>query len=136
MGTIRKKITSRLDEFLEEFPDLKQLEQENDKDLVFEKYDRKKIWEELIKQGMDESVQPVSKKIHKPGYEAGMERLEDFCTNKSRLNQYAKLANDPNAGANSSLSVYFRFGQITAHRAALRVHEEKARGGLAKESVD
>lgn len=140
--TIRKKITSRLDEFLDEFPDLKQLEQSKDnlETADVATYDRKRIWDELLEQGMDTSVDPVSERIHKPGYEAGMERLEDFCTNRNRLAKYSSLSNDPNASANSSLSVYFHFGQITAHRAALRVHQEKTLGGKSlkgfKESVD
>jgi deoxyribodipyrimidine photo-lyase len=63
----------------------------------------------------DHDVPPV--KLLKPGQKAALNMLYDFL--QVRLPQYNDARNDPNASAQSNLSPYLHFGQISAQRVAL-----------------
>ena len=65
---------------------------------------------------VDESVEPV--KEVEPGYEAGMNRLGNFL--EAGLDAYDKNRNDPSLSAQSGLSPYLHFGQISPQFAALQ----------------
>jgi len=55
----------------------------------------------------------------KAGYFAGMDKLHDFLG--KRLVNYAKHRNNPNFDAQSGLSAYINYGQISARRIAMEV---------------
>ncbi len=54
-----------------------------------------------------------------PGESAGLDALRDFVD--GRLKGYAENSSDPNSEAESGLSPYLHFGQLSAQRAALEV---------------
>lgn len=59
-----------------------------------------------------------------PGKTEGMKKLEEFI--EERLTGYAERRNDPVADAQSGLSPYLHFGQISAQRVAWEVKRSKA----------
>jgi deoxyribodipyrimidine photo-lyase len=123
--TIRPKIHKRLPEFLEDFPKLKKMssfvEFKNEKDINWSK-----ITNNLK---VDFSVEEVD--WIKPGEKNAVKSLDIFI--KNRLGSYAEFRNDPTKDAQSNLSPYLHFGQLSALRAALHVMKF-AENNPAKES--
>ncbi|KAF7223229.1 CPD photolyase [Nothobranchius furzeri] len=121
--TIRGKITSRLPEFLTDFP-------------AVEKHPHTAVrtakpvdWDEaLASLDVDRSVEEPQ--WAKPGTAAGMAMLESFID--VRLKLFNTHRNDPNAAALSQLSPWIRFGHLSAQRVALQV---RRCGKNATESV-
>uniref|UniRef100_W5MPU1 Deoxyribodipyrimidine photo-lyase n=1 Tax=Lepisosteus oculatus TaxID=7918 RepID=W5MPU1_LEPOC len=116
--TIRKKITSKLPDFLKEFP------------LVAEHPHRaskpaKPIdWEQARSSlAVDRSVKEVS--WARPGAAAGLEVLESFIDH--RLKDFATQRNNPNGEALSNLSPWLHFGQVSAQRVVLEVRRHGRR---------
>lgn len=110
--TIRPKINRLLDEFLDDFP----LPEINKASLpvVAAHVD----WTEIEKSlQIDFSVGEIDWLI--PGEAAALEILEDFLDNK--LTEYNEKRNDPTLKAQSELSPYIHFGQISAQRIALTI---------------
>ncbi|XP_050348781.1 deoxyribodipyrimidine photo-lyase isoform X2 [Nymphalis io] len=116
--TIRNKITSKLEEFLTEFPPVI-------KHPYSSKFEPEPInWEEALKtRKADESVLPVN--WAKPGYDYALQVLKSFID--ERLKIYATKRNDPTQNALSNLSPWFHFGQISVQRVALCVQEYKSK---------
>ncbi|XP_026486628.1 deoxyribodipyrimidine photo-lyase isoform X1 [Vanessa tameamea] len=116
--TIRNKITSKLEEFLTEFPPVI-------KHPYTSKFKPEPIdWEEAIKsRDADETVKPVDWAT--PGYECALQVLKSFID--KRLKIYATKRNDPTQNALSNLSPWFHFGQISVQRVALCVQEYKSK---------
>ncbi len=112
--TIRPKIHRLLDEYLIEFPELKK--QSATWSYKEDKTDWKKIRSQL---DIDHSVKAVD--WIKPGEKAAEKMLEDFLTH--RLAAYNKDRNDPTKDAQSDLSPYIHFGQISTQRIALEVEK-------------
>lgn len=107
--TIRPKIHKALLEFMDEFP---KLEKMTTSEISSDKTDWNKI-EKSLKLNRD--VKEVD--WIKPGEGAAIKTLEDFLKNK--FDKYNELRNDPTKNAQSNLSPYLHFGQISAQRIAL-----------------
>ncbi len=113
--TIRPKITKMLPEFLTDFPKLKKQRKNNFQN---EKIDWEKAYKSL---SVDFSVTPV--KWIKPGETEAKKILSNFLNKK--IKNYSKERNDPNKEAQSNLSPYLHFGQISAQRVAFLVKRKK-----------
>lgn len=108
--TFRPKVNRLLGEFLTDFPRLSKHPHRFAGDLP------QSGWDHLAgEMAADKSVPPVTTFI--PGEKAALETLKSFV--RDRLSVYADKRNDPNAGAQSGLSAYLHFGQISAQRVAL-----------------
>ena len=121
--TIRPKIHKALIEFMDEFPSLKKM---NSTNLVTGKIDWNKI-EKLL------SVNREVKEVQwiKPGESEAIKSLKNFLKNK--FDKYNELRNDPTKDAQSNLSAYLHFGQISAQRVALNT--QKINGNKESEKV-
>ena len=108
--TIRPKINKKLPEFLDLYPELK-------KQKKSENFSSNKItWKEVINTlQINFDVKEVN--WINPGSKAALKTLEDFLKNK--LENYSDERNDPNKDAQSNLSPYLHFGQISAQRVVL-----------------
>ncbi len=114
--TIRPKIHNFLPEFFTSFPSLKKQE----KNTFFAKAtDWKKIYESLQ---IDRTVLEVDRCV--PGEKAALGVLHSFV--HERLSAYDSDRNDPTKDAQSHLSPYLHFGQISAQRVALEVKKSNA----------
>ena len=107
--TIRPKINKALIKFMEEFPPLKKMKKS---ELSSDKIDWEKINKSLK---IDFTVKEVD--WLKPGEKAAQKSLNSFLKNK--FEQYHVLRNDPTKDAQSNLSPYLHFGQISAQRIVL-----------------
>lgn len=109
--TIRPKLGRALGGFLLEYPALEDLASARKNAGGTERTD----WVEVRKR----FAGVAGRYEFKPGERAARKSLGDFLD--SRLEKYAELSNDPNAGTDSGLSPYLHFGQLSAQRAALEV---------------
>ncbi len=128
--TIRPKILELLPEFLEEFPQLRKhpLPWPHEVPAI--------DWQEARRNlRVDSSVMEVS--WLKPGTSAGLRMLKDFI--EMRLAIYDEQRNDPNKEAQSALSPYLHFGQVSAQRVALEIADsrtsEKAKEAFLEELI-
>lgn len=122
--TIRNKITSKLPEYLTEFPPLIKHK------ITFKTKLPAINWKEAYKSlECDKSVDEVDS--FKPGYMEACKQLHDFCS--KRLKTYNSSRNDPTKNAISGLSPWFHFGQISVQRCVLEVKEHNSK---FKESVE
>jgi len=108
--TFRPRIHKHLPEFLEEFTPVKKMK----KNLSFTS--DKTDWDRVKK---SLKINQMVKELNwiKPGEKAAAKALSEFLEN--RLDFYAEKRNDPNENAQSNLSPYLHFGQISAQRIAL-----------------
>lgn len=118
--TIRPKIHKKLREFMEDFPEVEPhpfgragLYESNN-------------WQELQSYINPDSHIPIADWIV-PGSRAGLEMLDSFLSKGIR--DYDKGRNDPNADAQSDLSPYLHFGQISPQRVALEAVKVRDAGG-------
>ena len=114
--TIRPKIHKALPEFLDEFPKL--LKMKKPDTLRHIKIDWEKVKKNLK---VDFSVKEVDWII--PGEKEAKKVLRKFIHKK--LDSYDGQRNDPTKDAQSNLSPYLHFGQISAQRIALEVYKLK-----------
>jgi len=104
----RNKLQQLLPLYLTAYPSLKKMHGELEGN----------NWEEIYKYiGLIEGVR--IQHYPKPGYIAGMNRLNEFLN--SSLAIYADTKNDPNKASQSGLSPYLHFGQISALQVALEI---------------
>ena len=110
--TIRPKIYKALPEFLVDYPEIKNMKK-------FESVGNRKInWQQVEESLMiDRDIKEVD--WIKPGFKKAVEHLNYFLENQ--FNNYAGSRNDPVKDAQSNLSPYLHFGQISAQRVALEV---------------
>ncbi|XP_055690512.1 deoxyribodipyrimidine photo-lyase-like [Lutzomyia longipalpis] len=114
--TIRKKVTMNLEEFLTPFPPV--IAHPFKSDFSAEKIS----WNGLLKYlKVDKTVDEVDWAT--PGYKAALKVLQEFVDD--RLERYADKRNDVNANAQSNLSPWFHFGQISVQRCVLYVEQFK-----------
>jgi deoxyribodipyrimidine photo-lyase len=110
--TIRPKIHKRLSEFLTIFPRLKEHPHR------WKEKPGSVSWDAITKGlAVDRSVTAID--WIRPGEKAARKILRSFI-NKG-LSSYNEQRNDPNAEAQSGLSPYLHFGQLSAQRVALEV---------------
>ncbi|MFO7446991.1 MAG: deoxyribodipyrimidine photo-lyase [Ignavibacteriaceae bacterium] len=112
--TIRPKINRLLPEFLEDFPLLSKMKKSEA--LSFDKTD----W---VHAGKSLKINYDVKEVNriKPGSKEAQKTLNYFL--REKINNYASQRNDPNKNAQSNLSPYLHFGQISAQRIALETKE-------------
>ncbi len=115
--TLRPKIRRLLPEFMTEFPRLRRHAYGWPGSVEPVDWDRA-----LRGVKADRSVAEVDG--IKPGEKAGMTALRRFV--RERLDRYSLESNDPNKEAQSGLSPYLHFGQLSAQRVALEVHAADA----------
>lgn len=110
--TLRPKIKRNLEKFLDEFPELPKLAEN-------QALPRTRVnWEKIYKSlKVDLTVKPVN--WIKPGQLAAEGALNLFLDEK--LNNYQEKRNDPNEDALSGLSPYLHFGQIGAQSIAMQI---------------
>lgn len=122
--TLRPKIKRLLPEFLEKFPGLKK------HPFAWREEAGRIDWDKIRKTvKVDTSVPEVS--WIQPGEKAARKTLQHFL--KKKLHRYNEKRNDPNLNAQSDLSPYLHFGQISAQRIALEVKKADA-NTLSKEA--
>lgn len=107
--TIRPKINKALIEFLDEFPPLQKMKQN---EFASDKIDWSNVHKSL---NINRDVKEVDWII--PGQSAGLKVLEVFLQNK--FDQYNELRNDPTKDGQSNFSPYLHFGHLSAQRIAL-----------------
>lgn len=106
--TIRPKIHKLLPEFFEDYPQLKKMKQSVDITTT--------DWEAAYS-SLKINVDVKAVDWIKPGESEALNSLADFLDNRILL--YDQQRNDPNKNAQSNLSPYLHFGQISAHRVLL-----------------
>ncbi|KHE92143.1 MAG: deoxyribodipyrimidine photo-lyase [Candidatus Scalindua rubra] len=110
--TFRPKIHRALPEFLDSYPRLKK------HPVTWKGKTRKTNWKKsILSLKIDQTVLPVD--WLKPGEKYAQKMLRGFL--KGKLQIYDKERNDPTRDAQSNLSPYIHFGQISAQRIALEV---------------
>ncbi len=124
-GTLRPRITARLEEYLVKLKHIKPLY--NSVNMKFVSFDISDTKIALSMLDIDTSVGHV--KNFKAGTAEAKRNLMAFIRNK--LDQYAVLRNDPCLYATSNMSPYLHFGQISPLYIALKVLES---GSPGKES--
>jgi len=108
--TIRPKIKKQLNQFLTTFPEIQALHQHK---IRFPE----NRWNDVIKNlKINHQVQPVKWAL--PGSTVAEKTLSHFLN--TRLPHYNKKRNDPNEAAQSDLSPYLHFGQISAQHVSLQ----------------
>jgi deoxyribodipyrimidine photo-lyase len=114
--TIRKKINSKLDEFLTEFPPVLKHPYTS-----YQKFNKTKWDTGLDNILIDKSVDEIS--WAQPGYQKGIEEFSSFI--KHRLKFYNEKRNDPNYNTLSNLSPWLHFGMISVQRCILEIIKYK-----------
>jgi len=113
--TIRSKVMSRLNDYATEFPPVV-----NHPHRVVGSSPAPVDWERVAGSlSMDQSVKPVEWAV--PGAKAGLQTLANFVS--SRMGDFGEFRNDPNADAQSNMSPWFHFGQVSPHRALLYIRQ-------------
>ncbi|MBD3204512.1 deoxyribodipyrimidine photo-lyase [Candidatus Woesearchaeota archaeon] len=108
--TLRPKINKKLVEFLDEFPKPKK----QHKKISFPENDWNKA-----EQSLNINTDAARVDWLESGEESAKKVMRDFIKNK--LKNYPHDKNDPNKDAESNLSPYLHFGQISSQRVALEV---------------
>jgi len=118
--TIRPKIKKLLGSYLEDFPDTEELLKpfKNKKTQSLEK-ESVKINEENLIAGLKINNSPPAVSWIKPGYRPALEMLGNFL--QKGIYNYNEHRNDPSQNAQSHLSPYIHYGQISAQRIALEI---------------
>jgi deoxyribodipyrimidine photo-lyase len=115
--TIRPKIHRALEEYLEEFPNLKT------HSVPWKKKTAKINWNKVMRVlTVDRSVSEVD--WIRPGVSEANKALNIFI--KRKLSLYQELRNDPSMDGQSDFSPYLHFGQLSAQRVALEVAKADA----------
>ncbi|MCF7957360.1 MAG: deoxyribodipyrimidine photo-lyase [Phycisphaerae bacterium] len=121
-GTLRPRITKRLDEYLVKLrhkkPEYQSLQ------MKFDSIDITDIELILSRLDIDKSVKPVKK--FKGGTTQAKKLLSAFI--KHKLDDYPELRNDPCLDATSNMSPYLHFGQISPLYIALKVLDSESPG--------
>jgi deoxyribodipyrimidine photo-lyase len=114
--TLRPKIHKQYGEWLVEYPELPEPQDAT----LCATLPKRVDWDDVLATVTTtvERTTPLNDVIP-PGYTAGMAHFNNFL--ESRLRVYATMRNDPNVDAQSGISPYIRFGQISFQRLALEV---------------
>lgn len=116
-ATIRRKITNQLEKYLVEFPIL--LIHERNTPVLLKMFDAK--FDNIV---FYKNLKPDKVDWIKSGEINAMLELKNFI--KTKLNNYSEKRNNPNLDAQSNLSPFLHFGQISAQRIALEVQHSDA----------
>eukprot|EP01025_Chloroclados_australasicus_P062217 TRINITY_DN8171_c0_g1_i1.p1 TRINITY_DN8171_c0_g1~~TRINITY_DN8171_c0_g1_i1.p1 ORF type:complete len:572 (-),score=90.32 TRINITY_DN8171_c0_g1_i1:130-1755(-) len=135
--TIRSKIHRGLKEYLTEFPEVQKAKEWSADLPKPERID----WDKILKEVIDKGKEVPEVTWIKPGEDEANKALHSFLNSK-RLGLYHTKRNDPNVPeAQSNLSPYFHFGQLSTQRAALEAskhasaHKEAVEGFLEETIV-
>jgi deoxyribodipyrimidine photo-lyase len=120
--TIRPKINKLLPEFLDEFPIIEPVDENDLSNTELINWD--KIFNSL---NIDRSVEKVN--WLEPGESAAVEMLEKFLSEK--IDRYDIDRNNPTIDGQSNLSPYLHFGQISAQKIALTVKQKFGNSPIA-----
>jgi deoxyribodipyrimidine photo-lyase len=120
--TIRPKINKLLPEFLDEFPIIEPVDENDLSNIELINWD--KIFNSL---NIDRSIKKVN--WLKPGESAAAEMLEKFLSEK--IDRYDAERNNPTIDGQSNLSPYLHFGQISAQKIALTVKQKFGNSPIA-----
>lgn len=113
--TFRKKMQKLIPHFLTEFPKLR-------KDIYTDKKNKKINWPDIYTfLKIDQNKKYYN--VFKSGEKAAKKLLHDFI--KKRLYLYEQNRNDPTKDAQSNLSPYLHFGQLSAQRVAFEIKKLK-----------
>jgi deoxyribodipyrimidine photo-lyase len=116
--TIRPKLAAKLDEFLTEHPPVISQATESTPELKLDGMTCfKSVQDSYSILECDNSVDKVEWAV--PGYRGGINALQDFIDDQYRCRVYDVLRNDPNYNAQSGLSPWLHFGQISSQRCAI-----------------
>ncbi len=115
--TIRPKIKKMLGEFLEDFPVISTANK-NRGSSTADFLARNTDWNK-IRNGLKLDKNAPETNCLKPGYKNSIKTLDVFLKNK--IYEYDAGRNDPNRDAQSGLSPYLHFGQISAQRVVLEL---------------
>ena len=124
--TLRPKIEKALPEFLEEYTKIEIMK--SNSVLGYQVN-----WEEVkgsLK--IDRTIKEVD--WLKPGETSALKIMDDFINNK--LESYSEFRNDPTKDAQSNLSPYLHFGQISAQRIVLNIEKLQARNESINSFLD
>ncbi|UCD01741.1 MAG: deoxyribodipyrimidine photo-lyase [Promethearchaeota archaeon] len=128
--TIRSKIQKKLNQYLDQFPDVKKHPYGWNES--YEKID----WEKL-KKYLEVSNNDVHDLRYNPGETEGSSILKQFLNEKLKL--YNQNRNDPNLDGTSNLSPYLHFGHISAQRVILEARKimniSNLKGGFYDEII-
>lgn len=125
--TFRPKVNRGLNEFLDEFPEIKR------HPFSWKEESKNIQWEKVIKElNVDRTVGELD--WIKPGERSAKKTLDDFLT--KRLKDYDTFRNDPNQNVQSDLSPYLHFGQLSAQRSAFEIMNAKVEKNEKKAFVD
>lgn len=122
--TLRQKVYKVLHNWIEEFPEVQQMPSSN--------YFRTEIkWDELINK-YDPYVPEVNWLT--PGGKSGLLMMDQFIS--QRINTYSEYRNDPTKNAQSDLSPYLHYGQVSAQRIILNFQRSKVPPDLREDFHD
>jgi deoxyribodipyrimidine photo-lyase len=119
--TIRPKLAAKLDEFLTEHPPVVAAAEPPQPLKVDGMACFNSVDECYAVLECDKSVDKVDWAV--PGYRGGINALQDFIDDQHRCRIYDVLRNDPNYNAQSGLSPWLHFGQMSAQRCAFEVQK-------------
>ncbi len=122
-ATFRPKIKRKLSDYLVNMTE--QSLQKSSLQLEFESLDIESTTEVIAHLNIDRSVKQVT--YYRGGTSQAKKHLEEFLG--SKLDQYPKMRNDPNADCLSQMSPYLHFGQISPLYIALKVLEAHSAAG-------
>lgn len=124
--TLRPKIEKALPEFLEEYTKIQKMKSNPDSG-------HNVNWEEVENSlKIDRTIKEVN--WLKPGETSALKIMNEFINTK--LESYSELRNDPTKDAQSNLSPYLHFGQISAQRIALNIEKLQIRNESINSFLD
>ena len=127
-ASFRSKVMPLIPEFLLQYPEpLKP-------DHVWEPEVPRIDWDKVVSNlhDLDRSVQPLT--WISAGEEEAISALETFC--RERMSEYPEGLVDPSKNAQSDLSPYLHFGQLSSQRAVLEVQATKADESIKSIFID
>lgn len=124
--TIRRKVHSKIDEYMDDFPNLMTYKYNNQVS--------KEIFqtEQILSKLPVDNIPPVDH--FTPGEEAAKRKLRYFLDNQ--VSDYDELRNDPNQDVLSDMSPYLHFGQISSQYIVHAAREHKAIYPGAQNAID
>ncbi|HEY3420026.1 MAG TPA: deoxyribodipyrimidine photo-lyase [Methanomassiliicoccales archaeon] len=126
-ASFREKVIPLLPEYLVDYPESVR------PDLVWEMEQKPTDWDAALNNlHLDDGVKPLV--WISPGEEEAGAALERFC--RERMSEYPEGLVDPSKNAQSDLSPYLHFGQLSSQRAVLNVKATRAEESVKSLFID